>query len=243
MKCLLAVSIFACGAALQKLANGDDAAALVLDEAQATATDPGDIAYHRGVALARLGRYAEAEEAFRQCLADDAIPAERYAKACYNRGVCLVECGGARDLRLAIDCFTACREIRRDDAVHNLAIAKLRLLKIREQSPNDPGSDEPQSKPANNDVATGESESGDAAKAAKVTAPRPTNDKEATKAANAMAPGAGTLPVIRDESVLNPLGPEETAAALESIAERLKRQRRNVDALRAGADKQHPKDW
>ncbi len=56
-------------------------------------------------------------------------------------------------------------------------------------------------------------------------------------------PGAGTLPVIKDDSVLVPLTPQQTDAYLELTAQRLLQQRRMNERLRAGPERNHVRDW
>src|SRR5258708_5590004 len=70
-----------------------DAALRFYEQAEATATDPGLVAFNKGAVLFRLGRHREAELCYLRCLQDRAIRKERRAKALYDLGVCLLQRG------------------------------------------------------------------------------------------------------------------------------------------------------
>jgi tetratricopeptide (TPR) repeat protein len=238
--------------ALLLLEAGDGERAMPLLEAASQHTDdPGLVAYNRGVALARRGRLREAELQFIRCLDDDAIPAERRAKALYNRGVCLLSRDDLPAIRTAIDCFSLSRDEASDavliaDAKHNLEVAKAhwqraRLKEVQPPSPNEGGYEPPRT---HDSTPQNESTNGGANGSA-IAKAQPTLQKAdgAAKATNQVAPGAGTLPVLKDDAVLTPLSPEDTQAYLDQTAQRLARQRQSVERLRGGPDRPGVRDW
>jgi tetratricopeptide (TPR) repeat protein len=240
---------------LQLLESGDNERALAsLETASQQTDDPGLVAYNRGIALARLGRLREAELQFIRCLDDDAIPTERRAKALYNRGVCLLSRDDLPAIRTAIDCFSLCRDEAADavlvaDAKHNLEVAKARWqrARLKETQPPSPseGGYEPPSPPRTHDSTAEDASANSGANGSAAAKAQPTLQKvdSPAKSTNQMAPGAGTLPVLKDDAVLTPLSPDDTQAYLDQTAKRLARQRLNVERLRGGPDRPGVRDW
>jgi len=239
---------------LKLLEAGETELALPFLEAAAERSDdPGLVAYNRGLALARLGRMREAELQFLHALDDDVIPAERRAKALYNRGLCLLTRDDLPAIRTAIECFTLCRDEGKDavliaDAKHNLEVAKerwrqARLKQAQPPSPNDGGYEESPPKKneatAQSDPTTNGTGGSSTAKAQPSTQPAEGNAKGTSQ----MAPGAGTLPVLKDDATLTPLSPEDTQTYLDQTARRLARQRQSVEHLRGGPDRPGVRDW
>lgn len=234
---------------LAHLEAGENEAALRSFELAARLTDdPGIVAFDRGIALARLGRFRDAEVQFIRCLDDSEIPMERRARALYNRGVCLIDRDDIAAIRMSIDCFAASRDISSDpqltaDAKFNLELAKLRWHAMKPRTsqaptPNDGSYDDPSRPDSSNGSADGRADT--------TTGTKPTTEKAGGNPANPVTPrtpGAGTLPVLKDDSVLTPMSSEETQVYLEQLAERLRRQRQNVERLRAGPDCPGVRDW
>lgn len=145
--------------------HGDhDRARQLFDQVQPWVEDPGLVAFNRGVLLYRADDYTGAEQEFRRCLDDRAVPRERRARALYNLGNSIVqqprEAGAdeVRRLRTAIACFQDALDLRLDDPTfvgdvrHNLEITKLLWAEARARSdqsasPNDDPRPEPDPNP------------------------------------------------------------------------------------------------
>ncbi len=131
------------------------------DLARTRTEDPGQVAFARGAALYHLGKFAEAEMAYRQTLED--AKGRRRAAALYGLGNSLVRQAeylsgrvAVQKLREALDAYQACLEECRnlgaemcgslpDDAAHNLEQAQLLLSwkrteaeKATESDPQEP---------------------------------------------------------------------------------------------------------
>jgi tetratricopeptide (TPR) repeat protein len=226
--------------------------------AEERATDPGLVAFNKAAALYRLGRYREAELHYRRCLDDAAGP--RRARALYDLGNCLLQQGRDRDARLleqAIACYRACRRAPAAgpslaaDAGHNLELARLLWLKARAS-----GADEqqPKSDEQNNDMSPkgredgGKSEAGgDATDPDDPQAAQQAREKQAAEdrqGADRKMPtaGRGTLQTLPDTDELVPLPPEDTAAYLDRLVERIRRERREHWRSAVPADP-NVRDW
>ena len=240
--------------------------AYALAEAQYTAAeeltaDPGLVAFNKGATGFRRGDWIAAEAHFTRCLDDRACPADRRAKALYNRGVCLVRRGGLTELRAAIVSFEWCLASPAADAAltadarHNLEIAKLlwneaRARASKKPTPNDPPEnppDPPQPDPKPPDQGTGNEQPG------QDTNPQsPTDIDQQTglprQGANAKkterkTPGKGTLPVNVGGAELPPRTPDEVREFLKKEAVRLAKDRRSVAELVAPPERPNVKDW
>lgn len=148
-----------------------DGAVRIYREAEERGTDPGLIAFNKATALYHLKKFDDAESHYRRVLDDDRIPVERRAQALYNLANCLVQLALPKDeksfpdesqlptLKRAIICYEMCLESSskdealRQDAIHNLELAKLLWSKTRGQSkakePPTPN-DGPEPEPAKN---------------------------------------------------------------------------------------------
>lgn len=226
--------------AVEYLQSGQPQRALPLLEAAAKkANDPGLIAFNRGVTLARLGRYREAELQFELCDS----PPSRLARSTYNRGICLLGRDEPDAIRAAIECFMAVRD-EPDlavDARHNLEVAKLRWARLRTNQRTDRSSGTGTPDPS---ATLGREGPGDPIPIENApplkTVPRGGAEPASSPKAR---PGAGTLPVLRDDAELKPMLPEDAQRILDAAAKRIERQRREVESIRAGPGRTALRDW
>jgi tetratricopeptide (TPR) repeat protein len=245
------------------LRTGDTAGATKLYVAAEEHTaDPGLVAFNRAAALFEQGEYREAEVHYLRALDDKAAPADRRAKALYNRGVCLVK--RATDLpalRAAVSCFEqaldsdALDEPLRADARYNLELAKLLWADARakqgaKDTPNQlPPEEQSETKPP---AAAGE-DGREPGRETEGPGTRPGLQPQALANAQAggqapqaidrTAPGRGTLPVLVDGPQSQKLSPEDVRAHLAKVAERLDRDRRANARLLAGPERPHVPDY
>jgi Ca-activated chloride channel family protein len=228
-------------------------------KAEAMALDPGLVAFNKGVAQYRLGRYAEAELSFRRCLDDDQAPARRRAAACFDLGNSLLRQGGdegAAKLRLAVEAYRACllqpeldADLRKD-ARHNLELAQLLWLQAKAKRPDDPEGTEPNPNPSRKDPAKSETKSGgdDPANPSKEPGdpkgdPNGVGPKDQGNLPQASKNVAqGPLQVLPDDDKVLPLSPQELHLRLRREADRIAAARR---AWRVQQSTPHPvgKDW
>lgn len=220
-------------------ANQPERALHLLEAAAKTANDPGLIAFNRGLALARLGRFREAELQFELC----DTPPSRLARANYNRGICLLQRDEPDAIRAAIECFMAVRDEPdlATDARHNLEAAKLRWarLKANRRTGDSSGTSDPDPS-----ATLGREGLGDPNPIENVRPMRTVSRNDAEPATSPKTlPGAGTLPVLRDDTVLNPMLPEDAQRLLDAAVKRIERQRRAIENLRAGPSRSALRDW
>jgi Ca-activated chloride channel family protein len=219
----------------------DDALADFAQAARAT-TDPGLAAFNEGVALFRLGRFREAEWAFRRCLSD--ATGGRRVRALYNLGCALLQESQGRSaatLRSAARSFElGAKEVHdgdplSDDLRHNLKLSTQMLAAIRQAHPNEPPESPDQPTDQISPMPAGRNEGGEPAQGrqdlVRATGPDgrplPKNDGRAPNPTDKMAPpGKGNLPPLPDEDALTPLAPEGARAHLEKAAERIAAERR-----------------
>jgi tetratricopeptide (TPR) repeat protein len=227
----------------EHLARGrPDAALAEYARAAERTTDPGRVAFNEGVALFRLGRFREAEQHFRRCLAD--ATGGRRVRALYNLGAALVqESQGRRatPLQGAVAAFErALAEIRpgdplTDDVRHNLDLTRRLLASARASKPSQPdeppdtpepippapppgGTDDPGATPGRDPAAAQRGPDGKPlGKADSSSRPQPTDRPP---------PGKGHLPPLPDEDALTPLTTEDAAAHLARATERIAAERR-----------------
>jgi Ca-activated chloride channel homolog len=128
------------------------------ERAEELSADPGQVAFNKGVTLARLTRWREAELCFLRSLQDQDAPQQRRSLALFNLGTSLIQRGvESKDtdaLRQAIDAFEFCRKEAtvpsvRQDAEYNGELARLLWLKVRAEAPKD----ESKSPESNSDIA------------------------------------------------------------------------------------------
>jgi hypothetical protein len=131
-------------------AESVEAADKLYAAAEERTADPGLVAFNRAAILFERGQFPQAEKQYDRVLGDAACPADRAAKAWYNRGTCLLRRGGSMSVyRSAVACFEhtldspAADEPLKADARHNLELAKLlwneerkKAAKPDEESPN-----------------------------------------------------------------------------------------------------------
>ncbi|CAN5631590.1 hypothetical protein BH11PLA2_BH11PLA2_13260 [soil metagenome] len=224
-----------------------------LDAARVATADPGLVSYQRGCVLAAMQNWTEAEKDFSRTLED--ADGSRRTSAFYNRGICLLNMAESPSiLQLAIASFQQCLtpeldETTRSDVQHNIEVAKIRWLKWQAKqskptSPEESVSRDPANKSDTPEKANDGSSNNTQAKATPRKDPKAKpGTNGATKTAAQPLPGAGTLPVIKDTSVLTPMTPEQTTAYLDQAAGRLLQQRRNNEHLRSGPERPNVRDW
>ncbi len=227
------------------------------EKAEAASLDPGLVAFNKGVALYRLGRFAEAELSFRCCLDDDQAPPVRRAKACFDLGNSLLRQGSddsAVKYRLAAEAYRACllqpdldADLRKD-ARHNLELAQVLWLQARAKRPDDPEGNEPNPKPNAKSKTETKNGQGDPAKASKdgVDSKGDPNGTPSKDQGNAPQPGkqiaTGPLQALPDDERIQPMSPQDLLLRLEREAQRIATARR---AWRVQQSAPHPdgKDW
>jgi tetratricopeptide (TPR) repeat protein len=130
----------------------NESAIRLYKEAEERGTDPGLIAFNKATALYHLKKYDDAETHYRRALDDDQIAPERRVRALYNLGNCLIQEVIGKELKAAsnetqlttlksaVVIYEMCLETPsddatlREDAMHNLELAKLLWSKTRRQS-------------------------------------------------------------------------------------------------------------
>jgi hypothetical protein len=246
-------------------AGDAEAADALYAAAEERAGDPGLVAFNRAAILFERGQFRDAERHYDRVLADAACPAERSAKAWYNRGTCLLKRGGSMGVyRSAVACFEnaldspAADEPLKADARHNLELAKLLWLEEakKEQkkdppSPNDNTPPEeqhkpqpdPQPQPGTQEMNPGQENAGG-------TAPKPGSQSvqqaDGSKASPAEQNVAGNnpnLPVPKDEGEVQPLSPDDARAYLKETSKRRKRELRALLETLYGPDRPDVRDW
>jgi tetratricopeptide (TPR) repeat protein len=224
-----------------------------------TTTDPGLATFNEGVALFRLGRFREAELAFRRCLSD--ASGGRRVRTWYNLGCALLQESQGRQpgpLGSAVASFEAgLKEVRDDEPLaedlrHNLELAKQRFDAVRGARPNEPTEppdrppDQPPAAPAGRDEG-GEpthGREGIAGMKGRDGRPLPKNDGRAPNLTDQQAPpGKGNLPPLPDEDALTPLTPEDAKAHVQKAAERIDTERRAALKRTAPAPATAFPDW
>jgi tetratricopeptide (TPR) repeat protein len=242
--------------------HGDYATALdAFTKAEERITDPGLVAFDKAAALYRLGRFREAELHYLRAL-DDAN-GQRRARSLYDLANSVVQQAQPRDLRLltrAIGYYEEC--LRQPDigpelaanARANLELAQTQLARAKaardEQNPDEPEPDNPSAPPEQpreqgptprgNQIpgateSTGAGPEGSAQPGDTATGAHPTEAPP--------PPGVGNLPPIPDKDDLVPLSPEDTAAYLRQIAERVLRERREHKLRSKSTPSGQVKDW
>ena len=243
--------------------RGDDAAAKQLyAAAEERSPDPGGIAFNLGAIHFRNKEYRDAELQFQRALDDRDAPAERRAKAFYNRGSCLIHLGGLKAYRAAVADFERCLNLSKDDpelsrdAEHNLELAKLLWLEARAKSkdkplPNErPPEDPPEAppKPERPDrternsqdpsgANSGDPNSGDIDP---VTGLPKADGATGTKKT---VGGKGNLPVSGEWNGWRPENEAEAREYLKRLAARLAKDRRELIDQTAPPEQPHVKDW
>lgn len=224
----------------------------LFEQAEAFAPDPGLVAFNKAAALYRLERFGEAALHYQRCLEDASIPARRRSQALFQMGhAYLRESQGTRRdlLEKALDAYRACllmdetaAEVRAD-ARHNLELARLLWLRTLSDPENPPRGDDPPApkKPKS----PPKDDPGKGTKDVKVDDPDgkeiPDGGKGDTMGKSKKAL-AGPLTVLPDHNELVALSPQETAAHLEDITQRISQERRAY-RRHAVARPEGVKDW
>lgn len=222
-------------------ARREFAAALACYErAEELAPDPGLVAFNKAAVLYRLGRFREAEQCYRRCLDDAAVPGPRRARALYDLGTSLVHVADGKDaqaLELAVRCLRQCRRAADPElaaqAAYNLELARLLWARAK-ASPNDaapPPKDgaEPQ-QGKSDDRQPGEpseGEKGSPMSKGQPLSPDAAKDQKKAVATQEQIAGKGNLRPLPDDEELQPLDPRDMAAHLERVARRVAREQRD----------------
>lgn len=223
--------------------NDFDAALTLYEQAEERSTDPGLVAFNKGTALYRLGRFREAELHYRRCLQDALAPSARQARAWYDLGNCMMKQAAVdnrKDLEGALACYRECLQLSsqdvnlRADAEYNFEIARLLWLEARPKPPTPPEKPDP-SEPKNGAAKEVPAKKGD--KVTEKNGDQPESSKERNKLA---APGK--LLVLPDNDRLLPLSPEDTMSFLERTRARVLQDRREYRRL-ASTPSEKVKDW
>jgi tetratricopeptide (TPR) repeat protein len=243
----------------EALANGQpEIAQQLYSAASERAEDPGQVSFNQGIAHAHQGNYREAELCFLRALDDRESPPDRRAKALYNRAVCLLNRDTrAETYRTAIACLNACLALEpsegtlKADAQHNLELAKLLWGRARTQERTPPKASDPppeaipQQPPEAKDSDPGAEDQGNSGtprgtpKPVGVEANRGQNPLETDQT----APGTGPLPVQLDAEDPRPVSPYDALRHLETIAERLRNDRRKNLELLSKPEPRHVPNW
>jgi tetratricopeptide (TPR) repeat protein len=240
--------------------NGDFGAALVhYTKVEDSITDPGLLAFNKGAALYRLGRFRDAELHYLRCKEDAA--GDRLARVLFDLGNSLVQLAQDQDadqLERAIDYYEEC--LRNKDtnpelqanAQFNLQLAKVLLLRAKaankNHSSNDPyRPDNPAGNSPANKTVFGNDRPGGLGEGSglKGRIPHKSGDPygEGTASSQIPNPGVGNLPPIPDKDDLLPLSPEDATAHLEKAAARVNRERRDQKQRSLPAPSKTMKDW
>jgi Ca-activated chloride channel family protein len=209
-----------------------EVARALYSEAEAWTADPGLVAADKAAALYRLERWREAELHYRRCLGD--AEGRRRAGALYDLGNCLLKrWSDEKDIALLDEAVTRFRQARasaaadvelKDKAQHNLELARLLWFKASEVARKADSSGEDNSQDKNSQ----ERKEPENPKSQDTPAPKDKDKTEVGKEPSETqpVPGRGNLPTLPDSETLVPLAPEDTAAHLDRLVERLLRERR-----------------
>lgn len=242
--------------------------------AEVLTADPGLVAFNRATVLfhraqtAQPELYAEAARQYYLALSDASCPADRAARAWYNRGTCLLRQPGATTslYRSAIACLERCLDSNTTDAPlrasasFNLKLAKLlwneaRKKEKKEDNPNrdlppeDPRSEQTPESPTGFDPRTGMPETGDGNSGNESPKVLPQHSMaEGMKATAAHgqspAPGAtGQVHPLEDIRDIRSLNPEQTRDELRRTAERLRREQQIMRMTLYGGERTGLHDW
>lgn len=245
--------------------RGDYSGALgFYDAAEEASTDPGLVAFNKGTALYRLGRYREAEQCYLRCRED--ASGNRLARLLYDLGNSLVMQALATDIGLlkeAVADYEECLQHAGTDAAlaenarHNLGLAKALLMKARaaqadsnSEPPDRNGERRPSQQEDKRGTDTrppGSEHPAQTPSPGERIAPSPGGADESQKGATPTTqpppPGVGTLPPIPDNDQLVPMSPEDTQAYLEQAAARILRERAEQRQRLASSRGRAVKDW
>lgn len=227
-------------------ANNDFTKALELyEEAEGRITDPGLVAFNKGAALYRLGRFRDAELHYRRSLED--ADGTRRARMLYDLGNCLLHQSAGSDAKLleqALECYrmalASADSSVAADLRHNLELAKLLWVKARA---NKPKSENPSSSdtkedppPKTKDAKTPNEVNVGGKEPDKKERPQPGQKTDVDpgkikgkpiQTDQAPPPGSnGSLQPVPDREELVPLPPEDTLRHLQRAVDLIQRERR-----------------
>jgi Ca-activated chloride channel family protein len=224
------------GQADQAFAQGDFEAAISLyEKTEGLTEDPGRIAFNKAAAYYRLERYREAIECYRRTLEDDQAPPERRARACFDLGNAIVKQadGSAEQLAEAVAAYRAALHLAegkaswRADARHNLELAQLLLNKARAENPEKVI---PKAKP--DKPKTDHEKNGGKGQKSVLVPVDPgqgfgqDNTAQGASGQKSEHLQTGAITVLPDSSTIMPRSPEDTLAALQQEARRIRDARR-----------------
>jgi tetratricopeptide (TPR) repeat protein len=234
--------------------------------AEERTADPGLVAFNRGAVLFQRGRFWDAKECYDRVLEDKACPAERAAKARFNRGTCWLRLGGSPGVyRSAILDFEKCLDLDpadeplKADARHNLELAKLLWAEANKkaakpETPNTPPPEPeypdppPQKAGGTEDQANGQ-DIGDPTAGPgapkmipqPITGPMPKGSPTGTDAKT--AGNNANLPVLKDEDKAQPISPESARELLRQKDAQLQKKRQQMNDILRGPDRPGVRDW
>ena len=244
------------------LAGDGETAESLYAAAEERTGDPGLVSFNKAAVQFQKGDFHAAEVNYARTLEDKACPAERAAKAWFNRGTCLLRRGGTASVyRSAIACYDRCLESAaadaplKADARKNLELAKLLWIEANKKaakpdSPNESTQEDPppEPPPSKNGSEPG-SENGNDNGAKKDVRPMPLPKKEPVPKAS---PGseANTGPAnntalqpIQDDSLPQKLSPEDSREHLRRAESRMVEERRNLLKTLYGPPRPGVRDW
>jgi len=243
------------------LAGDLDRAESLYVAAEERTGDPGLVAFNRAAVQFQKGEFAAAEANYARVLEDAACPADRAARAWFNRGTCLLRRGTSVAVyRSAIACFDKCLDSAaadaplKADARKNLELAKLLWIEANKkaakpETPNDPAPEERPNEPPpatsngkepqdNPSGATGPKKE---TRPAPASAPMPKTDSTGGNDSQPV-PGAALQP-IPDDSQPQKLSPEDTREYLRRAELRLRDERRGLLRTLYGPPRPGVRDW
>lgn len=209
------------------------------ERAEERCTDPGLVAYNKGVALYRLGRFSEAAQHFRSCLEE--AEAGRRVNGLYNLGNALVRQSNGTDaglLKQAIAGYEECLRLEPEDPNlaadlrHNLELARQLWARARTAASSNPESDGDRTRPPRSqpDVQPGDGKNSSGTSAIPKDKPGavPERDKpvQGTSVETRPQPGAGNQPSGGPVERSLTLSREGADEFLNQEAERIRRLQR-----------------
>jgi tetratricopeptide (TPR) repeat protein len=240
--------------------NGDFAAALdFFTRAEAHIIDPGLVAFNKGAALYRLGRFRDAELHYLRSKEDAA--GERLPRLLFNLGNSIVQQAQDQDAKLlgqAIEYYEECLRNKvanpelQANARRNLQLAKALLVRAKTVKKNISADDPHQ---ADNTTENSQENKGGTGREVEVglgegagdrvgiTQKRGDPSAKGSSSSQTPNPGVGNLPPIPDNDDLLPISPEDATAYLEQVANRVARERREHKQRSLPTLSRTLKDW
>ena len=209
-----------------------DQALKLYEKAETLSLDPGLISFNKAAVYYRLKQHKEAIECYRRSLQDDQASAERRARAHFDLGNALLHFAGdnPRTLAEAIGEYRAClgqpnlETNLRTDAHHNLELAQLLWLRVRETLPDDKKVESEKPKYPDPNEKKDEEYVYQEVKATKEDKQEKADNVPNTRIAKTLR--SETIQVLPDEDKVHPFSPELTLATVEGEARRIAEARR-----------------